>query len=387
MIRVIRKLILVLFLGLLIPLQLSAQEALWGGAAITSPEFHEDHRVTFRIQAPEADEVFLSGNWMSENVSLEKEENGVWSYTTDVMPSNLYTYFFLVDGLRVNDPSNVHMVRDVASIFNVFIVYDGQGDYYRVNDVPHGTVTRRWYHSPGNEMDRRITIYTPPGYEDGSDQYPVLYLLHGMGGDEEAWIALGRTAQIMDNLIARGEAVPMIVVMPNGNVSQEAAPGESSLGLYQPSFRLPNTMDGVMEETFVDIIQFVEENYRVVPEKESRAIAGLSMGGFHSLHTSRYHADTFEYVGLFSPAIMPNENVTSTVYENLNGTLMQQMENGYSLYWIAIGKTDFLFQQVVNYRERLDEIGMTYEYYESEGGHTWENWRDYLTLFAPRLFK
>lgn len=374
-------------MGLLIPLQLSAQEALWGGAAITSPEFHEDHRVTFRIQAPEADEVFLSGNWMSENVSLEKEENGVWSYTTDVMPSNLYTYFFLVDGLRVNDPSNVHMVRDVASIFNVFIVYDGQGDYYRVNDVPHGTVTRRWYHSPGNEMDRRITIYTPPGYEDGSDQYPVLYLLHGMGGDEEAWIALGRTAQIMDNLIARGEAVPMIVVMPNGNVSQEAAPGESSLGLYQPSFRLPNTMDGVMEETFVDIIQFVEENYRVVPEKESRAIAGLSMGGFHSLHTSRYHADTFEYVGLFSPAIMPNENVTSTVYENLNGTLMQQMENGYSLYWIAIGKTDFLFQQVVNYRERLDEIGMTYEYYESEGGHTWENWRDYLTLFAPRLFK
>lgn len=375
-----------LLLSALIPVQLSAQEALWGGATITSPEYHEDHRVTFKIQAPEAEEVLLSGNWLPENVSLEKSEEGIWSYTTEVMPSDLYTYFFLVDGLRVNDPSNVHLVRDVSSIFNVFIVYDGQGDYYRVNDVPHGTVTRRWYPSPGNDKDRRITIYTPPGYESGSDRYPVLYLLHGMGGDEEAWIELGRTAQIMDNLIASGEAEPMIVVMPNGNVSQQAAPGESALGLYQPSFRLPNTMDGVMEETFVDIIQFVEENYRVVPEKESRAIAGLSMGGFHSLHTSRYHADTFEYVGLFSPAIMPNENVTSSVYDNLDGTLRKQMNDGYSLYWIAIGKTDFLYQQVVNYRERLDEIGMTYEYHESEGGHTWKNWREYLTLFVPRLF-
>ena len=378
---------IVLFLGLIIPVQLSAQEALWGGAANTSPEFHEDHRVTFRIQAPQAEEVLISGDWLAENVNLEKGEEGIWSYTTDVMPSNLYTYIFMVDGVRVNDPSNVHMVRDVASIFNVFIVYDGQGDYYRVNDVPHGTITRRWYHSPGNEMDRRITVYTPPGYEAGSDHYPVLYLLHGMGGDEEAWIALGRTAQILDNLIARGEAVPMIVVMPNGNVSQQAAPGESALGLYQPSFRLPNTMDGVMEDTFVDIIEFVDENYRVLPEKESRAIAGLSMGGFHSLHTSRYHTDTFDYVGLFSPAIMPNENVTSSVYENLDGTLRQQMENGYSLYWIAIGETDFLFQQVVDYRERLDEIGMPYEYHESEGGHTWKNWREYLTLFVPRLFK
>ncbi len=386
MVRVIRKFMIVLFLGVLIPVQISAQEALWGGASITSPEFHDDHRVTFRIQAPEANSVLLSGDWISENVNLTKDEEGIWTYTTDVMPSNLYTYFFLVDGIRVNDPSNVHMVRDVASIFNVFIVYDGQGDFYRVNDVPHGTVTRRWYYSTGNEMDRRITIYTPPGYEAGSDQYPVLYLMHGMGGDEEAWIALGRTAQIMDNLIASGDAVPMIVVMPNGNVSQQAAPGESALGLYQPSFRLPNTMDGLMEETFVDIIQFVEENYRVVPEKESRAIAGLSMGGFHSLHTSRYHADTFEYVGLFSPAIMPNENVTSNVYEDIDGTLRQQMEDGYSLYWIGIGETDFLFQQVVDFRERLDEIGMTYEYYESEGGHTWKNWREYLTMFVPRLF-
>lgn len=379
---VLTGLILVLF----IPIQSNAQEALWGGATTTSPDIHEDHRVTFRILAPEASEVMLSGDWISENKNLEKKENGIWSYTTEVMPSNLYTYFFLVDGLRVNDPSNVHLVRDVASIFNMFIIGGGQGDYYSVNDVPHGTVVRRWYHSPGNDKDRRITIYTPPGYESGDDAFPVLYLLHGMGGDEEAWIALGRTAQIMDNLIARGEAEPMIVVMPNGNVYQQAAPGESVRGFYQPSFRLPNTMDGEMEETFVDIIQFVEENYRVEKKKESRAIAGLSMGGFHSLHTSRYHASMFDYVGLFSPAIMPNESVNSQVYNDLDGTLRQQMENGYKLYWIAIGKTDFLFEQVENFRERLDDMGMPYEYYESEGGHTWNNWREYLTIFVPKLF-
>lgn len=379
---VLTGLILVLF----IPIQSNAQEALWGGATTTSPDIHEDHRVTFRILAPEASEVMLSGDWISENKNLEKKENGIWSYTTEVMPSNLYTYFFLVDGLRVNDPSNVHLVRDVASIFNMFIIGGGQGDYYSVNDVPHGTVVRRWYHSPGNDKDRRITIYTPPGYESGDDAFPVLYLLHGMGGDEEAWIALGRTAQIMDNLIARGEAEPMIVVMPNGNVYQQAAPGESVRGFYQPSFRLPNTMDGEMEETFVDIIQFVEENYRVEKKKESRAIAGLSMGGFHSLHTSRYHASMFDYVGLFSPAIVPNESVNSQVYNDLDGTLRQQMENGYKLYWIAIGKTDFLFEQVENFRERLDDMGMPYEYYESEGGHTWNNWREYLTIFVPKLF-
>jgi len=279
------------------------------------------------------------------------------------------------------------MVRDVASIFNMFIVEGGQGDFYKVQDVPHGTVAKRWYHSPGLDKERRITIYTPPGYENGSEQYPVLYLLHGMGGDEEAWISLGRTAQIMDNLIAQGKARPMIVVMPNGNVSQQAAPGESTRGLFQPTMQLSNTMDGMKEETFPDIIRFVEDNYRVKSNKEDRAIAGLSMGGFHSLHISRYHPDTFDYVGLFSPAVFPNENATSAVYEQFDGTLKRQNENGFELYWIAIGETDFLYNQVVNYRQKLDELGMPYEYVETAGGHTWKNWREYMTVFVPRLFK
>jgi len=208
-----------------------------------------------------------------------------------------------------------------------------------------------------------------------------------MGGDEEAWINLGRTSQILDNLIAQGKAKPMLVVMPNGNIVQEAAPGESSLGFYKPTMQLPNTMDGRYEETFKDIISFVESNYNVITSKSGRAIAGLSMGGYHSLHISRYYPNTFDYIGLFSAAILPDSKVTSKVYENFDATLKQQMTNGYRLYWIGIGKTDFLFKYNEEFRKKLDSIKMPYEYRESEGGHTWTNWRVYLSEFAPKLFK
>lgn len=371
-----------------------SQQALWGGEEIISPEIHEDNTVTFRFSAPNAKEVKVLGDWMPTKdwvitpEAMEKNENGIWTYTTDKLLSDLYSYSFIVDSLSVKDPNNVYLIRDVASVKNVFIVGNGKGDNYLVNDVPHGTVARRWYESPGNEKNRRLTIYTPPGYENTDQIYPVLYLLHGMGGDEEAWIALGRTAQIMDNLIAQGKAEPMIVVMPNGNVAQEAAPGESSKGFYKPSMRLPNTMDGQMEKTFPEVIEFVENNYRVKEDKSGRAIAGLSMGGFHSLHISRVYPNTFDYVGLFSAAILPpNEQVNSEIYQDLNGTLTTQKENNPKLYWIAIGKTDFLFESVQNYKQRLDSIGMPYEYVESEGGHTWTNWRDFLVEFTPQLFK
>jgi len=370
-----------------------AQQALWGGAQITSPEMNSDKTVTFRFQAPEAKEVKITGDWIPSQgwtpgtEALTKDEKGLWSYTTKALESDLYSYSFIVDGLKTTDPNNVYLIRDVASVFNVFIVGGGKGDLYSVNKVPHGTVARRWYDSPGNGIARRITIYTPPGYESSNEKYPVLYLLHGMGGDEEAWIALGRTAQILDNLIAQGKVTPMIAVMPNGNVIQEAAPGESSLGYYKPTFELPNTMDGKYEETFPDVIKFVESNYRVKADKASRAIAGLSMGGYHSLHISRYYTNTFDYVGLFSAAIMADEKATSKVYENFDATLEAQMKNGYKLYWIGMGKTDFLYKAGVDHRAKLDKMGMKYTYVETEGGHTWTNWRVYLSQFAPLLFR
>jgi enterochelin esterase-like enzyme len=299
----------------------------------------------------------------------------------------LYGYSLLVDGIRMNDPANVYLIRDVASLTNVFIVGGGKGDLFKVNDVAHGSVTRRWYESPTLNKVRRMTIYTPPGYEHNKKKYPVLYLLHGMGGDEEAWIALGRTAQILDNLIAEGKATPMIVVMTNGNAAQQAAPGESALGMYTPTMQLPNTMDGTFEDSFKDVINFMEKNYRVSARKEHRAIAGLSMGGFHALHISRFYPKTFDYIGLFSAAVMPNENVKSKVYDNFDASLAAQMKNGYKLYWIAIGEKDFLFKANVDYRSKLDAMSFPYTYVETQGGHTWSNWRHYLSEFVPLLFK
>lgn len=370
-----------------------AQQSLWNNSQLVSPQINNDNSVTFRVEAPGAHEVKIIGDWLpsagqgSGSVTMKLDEKGIWSFTTTPLASDLYSYLFVIDGIKTNDPNNVYQIRDVASIFNVFIVKGGKGDLYSVNDVPHGTVSRRWYNSPGLSKERRITIYTPAGYENSKEKFPVLYLLHGMGGDEEAWIALGRTAQILDNLIAQGKARPMIVVMSNGNASQQAAPGEASTGMHKPNMMLPNTMDGTFETSFPDIISFIENNYRVIAEKKGRAIAGLSMGGFHSLHISRFYPNTFDHVGLFSAAIMPDQQVKSKVYDKFDETLSQQQKNGYKIYWIGIGKTDFLYQANADFRKKLDSIGMKYTYLETEGGHTWTNWRTYLSEFAQLIFK
>lgn len=370
-----------------------AQQSIFGNQVINSPEIHEDKSVTFRVMAPNAEEVKISGDWMPSEgwlpgtEPMEKNKKGIWTFTTKPLKPELYNYSFIIDGFRTRDPNNPFMVRDIANVMNIFIIGGEQADLYQVNDVPHGTVSRRWYDSPGLKMDRRITIYTPPGYEKGNKEYPVLYLLHGAGGDEEAWVTLGRAAQIMDNLIAQGKAKPMIVVMPNGNVIQDAAPGEGSKGFYTPQFMVPKTMDGTYEANFQEIIQFVENNYRAKENKKNRAIAGLSMGGFHSLHISRYYPNMFDYVGLFSAAILPNQNVSHEVYQHFDETLNQQKENGYKLYWIGIGKEDFLYKANTEFREKLDKIGMKYTYRESGGGHIWKNWRVYLSEFVPKLFQ
>lgn len=360
---------------------------------IVSPQINSDNTVTFRLMAPNAKEVKLQGDWMPSEgwvtklQDLQKDENGVWTFTTQVLPSDLYSYTFIVDGLKVIDPNNVYQVRDVATVMNIFLIEGALGDLYKVQDVPHGTVARRWYDSPKLDSPRRITIYTPAGYEAGKDKYPVFYLLHGMGGDEEAWMALGRASQILDNLIAQGKAKPMIVVMTNGHTSNTAAPGESSKGFYKPDMRAPDIFSGDMEANFVDVIKFVESNYRVKADKQNRAIAGLSMGGFHSLYISANYPNTFDYIGLFSPAILPPANAASPIYIDIDAKLKTQQDNGYTLYWIGIGKMDFLFQNVVDYRSKLDNMKFKYQYRESEGGHTWANWRLYLSEFTPMLFQ
>lgn len=374
-----------------------AQQDLFNQSAIKSPEINEDHTVTFRIDAPEASEVLVTGSLDAEDAfapisyEMEKGNDGIWSFTTPVLPSEFYRYHFLVDSVRTVDPANAHAIRDVANISSVFLIEGGKADLYKVNQVPHGTVSYRWYESPGNDKARRLAVYTPPGYENSDSEYPVLYLLHGAGGDEESWLGSGRAAEILDNLLAQGLIEPMIVIMPNGNVSQEAAPGEGSAGFVRPTFMLPNSMDGTFEETFDDIMTFVEENYRTRNSKEDRAIAGLSMGGFHTANISMNYPNTFDYIGLFSSAlgVRPTNNSTSPIYQNVDEKLKQQMENGYELYWMGMGVDDMemIYQGNVNFRNRLDSLGMDYEYHETEGGHTWNNWRDYLTIFTQRLFK
>ena len=387
-----------LTVALLIGVTMFAQQALWGTAPVVSPEIHDNNTVTFRFKAPKAVRVQLIGDFLPVQknakfeapgiVDLKEGQEGVWEYTTpEPLKPELYSYSFIVDGLRMNDPANVYLIRDVSTLTNVFIIGGDRADFYKVNPVPHGTVSRIWYDSPALGLERRMTVYTPAGYETSGKRYPVLYLLHGMGGDEEAWISLGRTAQILDNLIAQGKAKPMIVVMPNGNASQEAAPGESSRGMVPPTMQLPKTMEGSYEQAFPEIVKFIDKNYRTIKSKSGRAIAGLSMGGFHSLHISKQYPDMFNYIGLFSAAIMPNKEVSSPIYENVEGKLKVQFDKNPALYWIAIGKTDFLYKANEEYRKLLDEKGYKYTYCESDEGHIWKNWRIYLTEFVPMLFR
>lgn len=373
-----------------------AQQALFQRQDIVSPEINGNGTVTFRLAAPKAIKVELTGDFLSQPVEM-KEEQGVWTYTTEPLAPELYSYQFRVNGMDYLDPANVYRNRDIVTFTNMFIMTKAKGDcgdLYSVNNVPHGNVSRVWYDSPTLGTQRRMTIYTPPTYEKGG-KYPVLYLLHGAGGDEEAWITLGRAAQILDNLIAEGKARPMIVVMTNGNANCDAAPGEWHRGMYKPSFMSHNESKpkATTEEAYKDVMNYVEKHYRVRTGKTNTAICGLSMGGYHTYAISKLYPGKFGYVGLFSAAInMTGSN--KSIDEALAGdaTVQKQFKtlfspkNRPSLYWIAIGKTDFLFNQNVGLRKFMDANGYKYEYHESEDGHIWKNWRNYLTIFAQRLF-
>ena len=336
--------------GCLISLSAWAQETVAVNTGdIVSPEV-KNQTVTFKLLAPNAKEVLVEADFFEKTkrqtslgmmeapgqIPMVKGEDGVWTYTTSTPSPELHTYCFYVDGVRMLDPSNVYMIRDIATYTNYFLVDGDLSQNYLVREVPHGTVSKVWYPSPTLGMERRrMTVYTPAGYEDGNKQYPVLYLLHGAGGDENAWSELGRAVQILDNLIAQGKAEPMIVVMPNGNGAQEAVPGEYPNSMYKPSFSNPKTMEGSFEKAFPDIMSYVETHYRTINDKAHRAIAGLSMGGFHSLYISANYPDLFGYVGLFSAAINRQAKGENTyIYENLEEKLAKQFSDAPKLYFI-----------------------------------------------------
>ena len=269
----------------------------------------------------------------------------------------------------------------MATWTNIFTLSAEEGDlgwYYQVNNVPHGTVSHVWYDSPTLSSYRRLTIYLPPGYEDSIDRYPVLYLLHGSGGDEDAWSDLGRTAQIMDNLIAQGYAKPMIVVMPNGVWFNQAAPG-AAVNMFQPTMgnsRSQSTKE--IEDSFPDVMNFVEKHYHVARGSVNTAVAGLSMGGRQSGMLSLRYPHKFGYVGLFSgvPTVEGNEEALADVFAAKP-----------RLYWIACGKADGVMVNSRKLKDYCDAQGYPAELYESAGGHIWRNWRLYLLLFAQRIFQ
>lgn len=361
----------------------SAQQALGPGTGLVSPEINPDHSVTFRYVNPKAVKVQVSGDFQNGPADMKEEAGGLWTYTTAPLEGELYLYNFVVDGKRALDPSNIYQVRDVATWTNIFTMSCEPGDkghYYTVHDVPHGTVSKVWYDSPTIGKNRRLTVYTPAGYEKGKDKYPVLYLLHGSGGDEDAWADLGRTIQIMDNLIAEGKAVPMIVVMPNGVVWNDAAPGSNDINMFQPTFlnsRSDSTKE--VEDSFSDVINFVESTYRVKKGYAYRAVAGLSMGGRQSYALSYAHPNTFGYVGMFSGNNVPSEN---------DPGLAAVFAATPRLYWIGAGHDDTNVRaKALALKAHCDAKGYPCEYYESDGGHIWRNWRVYLTIFAQKLFK
>ena len=379
----------------------SAQQNLFGAQEIESAVVNADNSVTFRFIAPDADKVEVAGDFaekVEDNpvggvvgtglMAMARDEDGVWTLTTKPLESEFYMYLFVVDGVPTTDPNNPFVYRDFATLSNVFIVGNGRADLYKVNDVPHGSLTHRWYDSESLGMDRRINIYTPPGYERSNDKYPVLYLLHGYGGDENEWVSFGRATQILDNLIGQGKARPMLVVMPNGHTAMEAAPGESSMGFYKPGREKDRAdIPGAFEANFREIIDFVESNYRVVPDKAHRAIAGLSMGGAHAINISRRYENTFDYVGVFSSAHSVMRNNSEGAQEEFDASLKKQIDNGLQLYWVGIGKDDFLYKANEQFRAKLDSLGMKYTYMETEGGHIWRVWRIYLGEFAQLIFQ
>lgn len=379
----------------------------------TSPEFNADGTVTFRYRNPKAVKVQLNSDCLPQkmtqgpfgvseaNVPVDMKEgpDGVWSYTTSVLEPELYMYNFIVDGVKEVDLANKYMCRDGANWTNYFIISKDSSDaghYYSVNDTPHGNVARVWYDSPTLGMTRRMTVYTPAGYDKNTKvKYPVLYLLHGGGGDEEAWATLGRAAQILDNLIAEGKAKPMIVVMPNGNTNQiaysESAPGMND---YNKGERALGAEAASMEESFPDIIKYVEANYRTLKGAANRGICGLSMGGGHTFRTSLMYPDTFGYIGLFSAAAtmvhtMDREPHPDQLRSNVkfNQDMKALFDAKPKLYFIGIGSTDFLYDLNKANRDYFDEKGYPYEYLETPGGHIWKNWRIYLTHFAQKLFQ
>ena len=393
---------------LMLPAAYAQQAAPGRGAAAprpVSPEIHANRTVTFRLFAPKANEVTLNGSWEgARDIKMSKDDGGIWSVSVGPLGAQLWGYWYLVDGVKALDPGNGETQRDGSRIDNLLMISGPESDLWDFKDVPHGTMHSIWYASPTLKQDRRrMYVYTPPGYEANQTRYPVLYLLHGGGGDEDAWVTMGRANVILDNLIAAGKAKPMIVVMPNGNAAQTVSQGyaygptpapqavqapappplqaAAGGGRGGAAARPPQPYPGSYPESLVkDVIPFVENTYRVIANKDSRAIAGLSMGGGHTLAATNNNPGVFGYIGVFSSG-------PRTVDEAYEKQLAAVKGGGVKFYWTGAGTTDMAREGTMNLHSLLEKQGFKTSYKEIPGAHYWFLWRDFLGDFSSILFR
>src|SRR5262245_27352432 len=377
-------------------------------APLRSPDIHPDRTVTFRLLAPKATDVTLNGSWDNgTNLKMTKDDAGVWSTTIGPLAPQLWGYWFMVDGVKALDPSNGETQRDGARYDNLLMISGPESEWWDFKDVPHGTVQAVWYPSPTLKLaNRRMMVYTPPGYETNTQKYPVLYLLHGGGGDEDAWLTMGRANIILDNLIAARKAKPMIVVMPNGNATQTVsqgfgfgptparqsvqAPAPPPVQAEQAAGRggapggrgaAPQPYAGSYPESLVkDVIPFVEKRFRVLAAKDDRAIAGLSMGGGHTLAATNNNPGTFAYIGVFSAGAQAAD-------ETLQAQLAAVKAGGVKFYWLGAGTTDMARERTVTLSELVKKQGFNTTYREIPGRHYWFLWRDFLVQYAQIAFE
>jgi enterochelin esterase-like enzyme len=372
---------------------------------VVSPEVGSDRRITFRLYAPQAQAVRVNAGdipGLGQTGVMTKDERGVWTFTTAALPPGAYRYNFNVDGLSVIDPRSPATSTSNNNVWSLALVPGSE--LFDTKNVPHGAVAAVTYYSAPLTRHRRMHVYTPPGYESGNSRYPVLYLLHGAGDSDEAWTSVGRAATILDNLIAAKKAQPMIVVMPAGHTNGPT-PG---VGGPAPALTVAaGTPDEFTQDFTAAIRPYVERNYRVLNGRENRAIAGLSMGGSQTLNIAIPHLNDFAYVGVFSSGLLGGAGggrgrgagaaaapatpapPFGQAWEKQHLTMLDNAaaKRGLKLVWFSTGKDDFLLETSRSTVELLKRHGFAVEYIESDGGHTWTNWRDYLSQFTPQLFR
>jgi enterochelin esterase-like enzyme len=344
-----------------------------------SPEVHADGSVTFRLSAPNAKEVKLDLEG-TEPVEMQKDDQGLWSITTSPLPPDYYGYAFAVDGTRTLDAANPSLVPNLIQPGSSVHVPGPSTLSWELNDAPHGEIHHHFYKSVVAGDERDYYVYTPPDYEkSGKQKYPVLYLLHGFSDDASGWTAVGRANVILDNLIAQGKTKPMIVVMPLGYGTMEMI--RLGWGTWSHTDVRDTNFKNFTEALLTEVMPRAESEYRIAGHRESRAIAGLSMGGSESLLTGLNHLDKFSWIGAFSSGGLPEQ------FQNDFPFLDTKANQQIHLLWIACGTEDHLITLNRNFRAWLNDKGVKAMEIETPGMHTWMVWRRNLSEFTQLIFK